>query len=218
MKRLFLIIIILLPHFGFARATDSCASQAMKKLFIEPFPLVDFYNSPSLRLGGELPIGYNRSAIATVGVYPMGYYLKAGIKQYGKRGRSKNRYFSVNAFYKNEGYAMVDNILVTDPYLHKPTAEGPKVDYDVHKRVGGINVEVGQAYFRGNLSLEWYAGAGIRIKTATVSISDSLQNRLYNFTESEIENYTDRSAKNAVLPSLSLGIRIGYVFKPVKRF
>ena len=190
------------------------ASPGMKKVFIEPMALIDIFKGPSLRAGVELPFSKTMSAFVTVGIYDNtfanGCYLKGGIKKYWTGKGRKNHFVDISFFYKKETLFIQDYVGTQAPILSEP------VNYTVPKQALGLNVETGYSYNWRRLAYEWYTGVGIRIKTASPSISDSLLNNTYLYTGDETYMATYSRAFKAYWPSLIFGIRVGYMLKQKK--
>ncbi len=197
--------------------------DAGKKVFVEVLPLADGYNNPCLHLGLEWPIAGDHLAVYGVwGHYLFtqqelnsgnyGTYLKAGIKAYGNKRYSRrirfdtSGYLSINAFYKSQQMTVYDNIREND----KP---GAPVSYIVTKTSAGAHVEIGNFWTFKHLSFESYVGLGIRCTTVSSTATDSLRSMLYHLHEGIVDNIGDASKYRAVLPSMTLGVRIGYVFR-----
>lgn len=184
-------------------------STAMKKIFIEPAALIDIFNGPSLRLGAEFPIAYRWSIIGTYGFYGCGYYLKGGIKAYIK----EDMYIELSFMRKNAWHTVNDNVENFDSSGNngKP---GATVDYAVHQNVWGIHAEYGwQAPAWRHWSLEVYGGVGVKFRTVSISIPDTLQQTLYDFQEGDVARASDVPVHNLARISLVGGVRIGYCFR-----
>ena len=213
--KLIAIFYVALLSSALSMAQDSVlASSAMKKIFIEPMALIDIFNGPSLRAGVELPFSKTMSAFVTVGIYDNtfanGCYLKGGIKKYWTGKGRKNHFVDISFFYKKETLFIQDYVGTQAPILSEP------VNYTVPKQALGLNVETGYSYNWRRLAYEWYTGVGIRIKTASPSISDSLLNNTYLYTGDETYMATYSRAFKAYWPSLIFGIRVGYMLKQKK--
>jgi hypothetical protein len=216
MRRLFILLLAVIFMAPLCRAEDTChVSFAMGKVFIEPIALIDVYNGYSLRMGAEFPVSKRLSAIGTVGLYGNGYYFKGGLKRYFKPDNMEDMFLEVNCFYKNNTYDVSDNVRRYDSgsYEAKPGAD---FSYTVSKRVFGLNLEIGGAKALGehsHFAVEWFTGLGVRVRTVSPNISDSVQNELYHYHESIIQDLSDSRKENKVSMTLVLGVRVGYCFR-----
>ncbi len=79
--------------------------------------------------------------------------------------------------------------------------------------VTSFHIEIGEVTAGKHFAFEWFAGIGIRVRTATPAITDSMQGTLYHYHESMITNINNSASVHKVLPSLTLGIRLGFIYK-----
>lgn len=105
MKWLVILYISILIASNSIAQDSSLASQAMRKIYIEPVSLIDYLNGPSVRLGAELPLSHVFSAFVTGGLYGLngsGYYLKGGIERYLATDKMKGYFIDASIFYKKK--------------------------------------------------------------------------------------------------------------------
>ena len=167
-------------------------------------------NRLSIRIGTEHGLGHRLSAIATLGLYRDGYYIKAGLKRYASTRDGNAYYFELNTYFYKVAYNETDNYY--DTTAKATPAPGPEFYYHVNKQVYGANIEIGWLQNNGHLSFEWFVGGGLRVRTGISSVTDSVENLGYHFHEGMTMRFADINADHALLPSLSLGIRLGYCY------
>ncbi len=207
----------ILPLAGLCQQTSRYRlPNGTMKVFVEPAALIDFVNDPSIRVGVEAPVYKHFAAFATGGIYTSGTYGKAGIKYYGFTQKDPELFFSLCAFYKNNTYTSNDNIRVRDTLVASGYHPGPDFSYEVSKRVKGIHFEIGEVTAGKYFAFEWFAGIGIRVRTALPSVSDSVQYTLYHYHESMTTNFNNIASVNKVYPSLSAGVRLGFIYKRLR--
>jgi hypothetical protein len=220
MKRSILIILCLLALQARAQQHDTARKYDIsKRIFIEPFALIDVYNSSSLRIGVEWPVVKDFCSIYCVwGQYlyqasaEFGVYARAGVKLYPytlfrKQPPYKPMYISLQFFYKSQSFSVLDNIEIAN---NKP---GPDVTYDVRKKSMGVHLEMGEVIAYKRLCLEPYFGVGVRLSTVVNSVSDSFFHQLYDIQEGFVNGIGNATKTNELLPSMTLGVRLSYLFK-----
>lgn len=211
LRSLILLLIALICSAHCTRAQDSTlVTAAQFKIFIEPVSLIDIYDGPCVRLGAEVPLFRRFSCIGTYGMYGDGYYVKGGIKRYQKKDFGS--YFELCAFYKNNTRTVHDNV-ENFPGSNSPQV-GAVCDYTVARNVWGINAEIGAViwYWR-HWTLDGYGGAGVRFRNIATSISDSLQQTLYDYNEGSVARVSYSPTHNQTSITLTAGIRFGYCFR-----
>ena len=198
-----LVLVLPLATICVAQKVD-ISSNCRPKIFLEALT----------RVGVEVPVGYGLSALAAGSCENSRYYLTGGIKRYCRKKKSEYLIFEVVAFYKNVNTTVSDNLRVSDSSGNYKA--GNSFEYDMYKQTFGVNFEIGEnlTLTHKRIRFEWYAGAGFRVKTSRASISRDFQsNYLYHYNESFIEYFTSRQVNNALLPNISLGFRMSYLFK-----
>ena len=204
---LFFIMVVIVPTRSNAQeagVSDNCRP----KIFLEAL----------YRIGVEIPVGRGTSAIAAGDRFNKNYYIKAGIKRYCRKIKYDGMFFEWVAFYKEGTRTVSDNLRVPDSsgnYMR-----GDSNESGITKHVFGMNFEVGEnlTLRHKRIRFEWYAGAGFRIKTSHASVTGDFQShQLYHYNESFIEYFSSRQLTVALLPNISLGFRMSYLFKNRKK-
>jgi hypothetical protein len=220
--RLFTIIILALifslnKAHGQAKTDDDEPKHAtfgMCKVFVEPVAFLDLWGGSTIRFGAEVPFSYRWSVIGTYGTYNYygkGYYLKGGIKRYFTSDKMQDVYLELAGFYKIETHTIGDNLKGYDT-TKKQDEPGPSFEYEIHKRVYGATMEIGEIISGRHFVFEWFAGVGFRTRFVTASISPHEQGTLYHYNESMIENFSNGQVQAVTYPSITLGIRLGLAF------
>ncbi len=226
MNRLFLIVAFIFVGRAHAQRADSARKYDLsKKIFIEPLALIDGYGKSSLRIGVEWPVVKDFcSVFGMVGLYPQqpapyySNYARIGIKVYTstlfRKSRSEQtKYVALHFFKKSQWYTVDDNPRDTNGNPSKAS-----ISYDVRKKSFGFHLEIGTQFAYRHLCFEPFIGFGLRQSTVVNSASDSLQQRLFHFNEDQATNVSNSNKYNAVLPSMSAGIRLSYLFKSKNKF
>jgi hypothetical protein len=191
-----------------------------KKIFIEPLALIDGYGKSSVHIGVERPVVKGFCSVSgLVGLYPhqpapyYSDYTRVGIKVYTstlfkKSTSEQTKYVALHFFQKSQWYTVGDNIRDT-----KGNPSKEFISYDVRKKSFGLHLEIGTQFAYKHLCFEPFIGLGVRQSTVVNSASDSMQARLFHFNEDQATNVSNSNKYNAVLPSMSAGIRLSYLFK-----
>jgi len=200
-----------------ASNTDTtCKTDFSKRIFIEPLALIDIYNASSLRVGVEWPVRRDFCSVFGVcGLYNKGVCGRVGVKMYGhtlfNKKRATTAYASLQLFYKSQMFTVDDAIDKPD------NTPGDPVYYNVEKHVAAMHLEIGYVHAFRRLCIEEYGGVGVRISTVSRSINDSLFYSLYDINEGYVNHIGNSDKRNAVLPSITFGVRVCYLFKTPPR-
>lgn len=194
-------------------------------LKLTPLALIDIYGGNSARIGSEFKLKNNIAASLEYGTYfsyrakgffepvkigTRGTILRAELKFY----RNKNKlctgdFFSIGYLYKNISFDYVDSINTAS----KATYEK---QYTIYKEISCLTFKLGNlTVYENNLLFEWYAGVGLRFYTCGhTTLTEEERNGLLT-GEGHGDLVGDSQRVNAVklLPNLSLGIKVGYMFK-----
>ena len=185
----------------FIRLDSSASGHPISYVFVEPVSLVE----GSLRLGTEHNIYKDWSVLFTGGAYlysAKGWIVKGEVKKYFWNERPGFRsYMSFEYYYSQYAYDQKDSIAMP-PY--------EKVPYTITKYITGLRVKVGSVQlFTHGLSVEWYAGAGIRYRNALSTLTPS-QYAHINYGEDDygVNAYTS-AVSRSIRPDIALGLRFG---------
>ncbi len=215
MKKLSLAILLLLSLFSEGQHTHFYNRIPGKYLvvFIEPAALLDFYNGPGLRLGTEYSINKMWSVSGTAGVYfEQGYMIRGELKRYYINRDNRLYFFSLaylNAWHIHQANDFYRKPDPTEGYV---ADKSRPVNYLSDKHINNINLVWGyDLFWNHHWWFEVYTGAGIKFKTVNNNISDAIQDQLYHFHESVIDNLSFTSGRITTL-SIMLGIKTGILF------
>ncbi|MFT3822290.1 MAG: hypothetical protein QM731_00170 [Chitinophagaceae bacterium] len=178
-------------------------------VFVEPAALGDFVNGSSFRGGIEYGLNNNWALSATAGAYLQnGYIIKGELKRY--LNDAPNRAF-LSLEYKNlwHVYTARDYVRKRDSIdMYVPDKDQP-VNYNVERVVNQLSIKYGRTHFMNhNLVFEWYAGAGVRFKSAHTNQD---QSELYHYHESMAAGFSYTPGK-VIYPGFTLGVKVGRVF------
>ena len=224
MKTLITLIFFALTHFLDAQS-DSSVQYNRFSLKLTPLALIDVFGGNSYRIGTEFKLKNNIAASLEYGKYfsysakgffePLkigtkGNIIRAEVKYY----RNKNKlcsgdFFSIEYLYKNISFDYIDSVNI----VSKPTYEK---QYTIYKEISSLTFKLGNlTVYKNRLLFEWYLGAGIRFYTCGHNtLTEEERNGLLT-GEGHGDLVGDSQRVNAVklLPNLSAGIKVGYMFK-----
>ena len=212
-KNLGLCFLLLLQFNGFSAPLLKDTRVVAGSVFIEPTSLMDIYNGSCLKIGTQYYLGKRWAAYGVGGIYQHGTYGKAGIKLFLNHPRED--YISCSFYLKHLTRTITDNRRQFD--TGRGYVEGNEYAYSILKRGWGVNIEMGEQASGRYFTFEYFGGIGLRSRTVTSSIGDSVYATLYHYHESIIENLTNGPSYREILPTLSCGIRLGIVYHRKKR-
>lgn len=181
-------------------------------LKIAPFALLGPYEGTSLRVGLEYPIKEDWSGYTEL----IHYFLNTGdgvkaefkywLNSYQEDRHSMDRdYISVELFYKHQCYFTSDTIIM--PY------EKYNKEYNVNKSVECLTIKFGtQAVYKCGITLDLFAGLGIRVKQATSTLSHEENEHIQHLGDYGTNRIVNM-AGNYVYPNFDMGIKIGFRLK-----
>ena len=186
--------------------------EQVQTIFIEPFALIDIYNSPSIRIGTEYPLNRFYTFTATLGTYGSiaSTAIKLEAKRYFNFDYNRRYYLSLQYFYKHANYGVSDYL----PDSIDRSKSIKDIDYRVDKFATGISINGGMMGFhKHRIVVEGYVGVGLRYRSAALEdITHDKQELLYHYHESIIDNATN-SPGAYWAPEILLGMRIGWRYK-----
>jgi hypothetical protein len=224
MKTLTTLFFLLLVQL-LAAQTASTVPNNRFSLKLTPLALLDIYGGNSFRIGTEFKLKNNIAASLEYGTYfsysakgffePLkigtrGNILRAEVKYYRNNDKlCTGGFFSLEYLYKNISFDYIDSISIAP----KPTYEKR---YTIYKEISCLTFKVGELnVYKNHFVVEWYAGLGLRFYTCGHNtLTEEERNGLLT-GEFHGGLIGDAQRVNAfkILPNLSLGIKVGYLFR-----
>ncbi len=218
-----IIALLLLAQRGSGQGLNRLLSQSF--VFVNPTPLIDIHDGCSYRGGMEGRVislfalcfeagGYFYRQPGSQNSYHAktdikGYQLRPSVKYYPK-GDGCGEYLQVEYKYKWQEFSYVDSINLrngTTPVFEKK--------YHISRHVACINVKYGKTSVRGRFIFDKYIGGGITTVHALDNLSPDEEAGILK-GEGHGDVLAQGGARNWYGPSLSFGIKIGYLFKKTK--
>lgn len=206
-------------------AQDSISERNRFSLKVTPLALLDIYGGNSCRIGAEFKLRNNIAASLEYGTYfsysakgfftpvkigTRGNIIRAEVKYYRNKDKlCTGDFLSIEYMYKNITFDYIDSISIAS----KPTYEK---QYTIYKEISCLTFKVGNlTVFNNNMLFEWYAGLGLRFYTCGHNTLTEEENKGILTSEGHGDLVGDAQRVNAfkVLPNISLGIKLGYMFK-----
>lgn len=223
MKKLTTILFVALSQLLVAQTNTEEPNRFSLKF--TPLALIDVFGGNSYRIGSEFKLKNNIAASLEYGRYfsysakgffePLkigtrGNIIRAEVKYYLNKDKlCSGNFLSLEYMYKNISFGYKDSINVAS----KPTYER---QYTIYKEISCLTFKLGNlTVFDNNILFEWYAGIGLRFYTCGHNtLTEEERNGLLT-GEGHGDLVGDSQRVNApkVLPNLSLGIKVGYMFK-----
>ena len=194
---------------------DSIKDRIILKL--SPLPIIDLFNSPSLRLGPEIKINDKLSFSAEYGMYLptfvglkniTGQTIKVELKKYIRDNHAGSKaYCSLEYFYKDNAYDVTDTITETPKYAKT---------HRYHKYNNCLSIKFGVLSFKKkNFIVEYYAGVGVKYKNVNSGLTSDEFSKTIKSTDpygQMVSNYRDEVGKIYRL-YIDVGFKIGLGLK-----
>lgn len=185
--------------------------------FVEPPALFPIGNNGAARIGIEFPLSKKHFSLTPVFcLYGNGQGVKGILKYYTNQleyDRTKHPVWSVHRRY----YAALEYYYKAYSYENSDSVTTPPHGeryYHVEKFATTISLQAGCINtFGSGLYWEWFVGGGVRVKTVSNDLADGETDHFYHWHEGVIQNVTDGNVRNAVLPHISLGLRLGWRYR-----
>lgn len=223
MKRLTTILFVALSQLLVSQTSMEEPNRFSLKL--TPLALIDIFGGNSYRIGSEFKLKNNIAASLEYGKYfsysakgffePLkigtrGNIIRAEVKYYRNKDKlCSGNFFSLEYMYKNISFDYKDSINIASKPIHEK-------QYTVYKEISCLTFKLGNlTVYDNNLLFEWYAGIGLRFYTCGHNtLTEEERNGLLT-GEGHGDLVGDSQRVNAVklLPNLSVGIKVGYMFK-----
>jgi len=209
MRKILILFSLLAVYNGYAqkKIIDNQFPDKYLMAYIEPAAAGDFFNGHSFRGGVEYGINEQWALSCTAGSYfQHGYIIKGEIKRYFRQKGIVRPFLALE-------YRNLWHMFTTCDYVRKQEAaeeyvadKSQPVSYDIERIVNQVSVKYGKTVFlRNNWVFEWYAGMGIRFKSAHTTQD---QTNLYYYNQS-IRTVLSYTKGEGIWPGVLLGVKLG---------
>ena len=217
MRTLIVLLILISSEFCFAQDPKKEGIETVDSkvcLKFAPMSLLDGYHGASIRIGIEYKLKNALSLYNEIGTFVpnsfgkknnQGALTKIELKRYlNKTNETSGEYFSVESFIFYQSYNIDDTINLKPKYAR---------NFNVYKGVSCLTFKFGElTSFKCGLTIDAFAGLGIRFKSSHNSLNDEENNNIVSVGDYG-DNISEEKAGKFVWPKIDLGVKVGWRLK-----
>lgn len=216
-------LICFLLSFCYAFLSMGQERQRSFRLTITPLSILDVYNGPNIRLGGEFHLNAKTSSFTAMGVYVAGipsmtnndwqgikgFYVVEEIRRYWDDSpdftqRNEFTYWGIEASYGTQAYTRNDSVDNGNGYR--------TVNYYNQRTFAGVAANIGAIFtYKSPFYWGFNFGFGLRYNKVinNLTMEEALSRELGDYT---VPTTWIQKKGTHIIPKFNIGLKIGYCF------
>jgi hypothetical protein len=202
---------------------DSLIADNLFAFKLSPLSAINVFDGVSLNVGLEKKIFKNYSFCINGGPYfsysnkglgtgSTGYFVNPEVRMYlNRRSKCEGIYLSLDYKYKDNSFNWTDSFFVKSPTGNLKYEK----DYRIRTIAHSFNLKGGFTILEKFLIVDFFVGAGVKIRNTTVTLTEDEKNGLMNVDDYSTFQIYRSTWGNYVWPNITMGIKIGF-FKSSK--